>query len=454
MSEVSAPTYETIVARIERLPISRWHRSVRVILGICTMFDAIDAVSIAFVLPVLIGLWGLSPGQIGLLLSSGFVGQLIGSAGFGFVGERYGRVFALNLTILIISVFGLACAFSGSYSALLIFRFFQGLGIGGEIPLAATYVNEIAKTHRRGRFVLLYQAIYPVGFVVASVGSIWVVPELGWRWMFILGALPAVLMIAIQRVVPESPRWLARRGRLREADAILTDLERKIFGDVPPPPLQLSLRATTQVQTARIAELFEGIYAARTLCVWVMWFCSSMIGYGLLVWLPSLFHTVYHLSVRQSLVFSVLGNTTVLAMAIIAAFAIDVIGRRRVFVLSFTAAGLPLFILWLLGQPTAVTVMLLAAVSSTCISAAQLSLWTYTPEIYPTRMRALGTGTASAWARAGSMLGPPLVGWLLAGTHQVSIIFLIFACAGFIGAATVMLFGTETSGRVLEEVSP
>jgi MFS transporter, putative metabolite:H+ symporter len=360
----------------------------------------------------------------------------------------------LNVTILIISAFGLACAFAGSYAPLVAFRFFQGLGIGGEIPVAATYVNEIARTHGRGRFVLLYQVIYPVGFLAASLGSIWVVPHLGWQWMFIIGALPALLMIVIQRAVPESPRWLARRGRVAEADRIMTRLEKKIFAGRTPPPLAAVPASLIAPPSARIAELFEGIYKRRTFCVWVMWFCSSMIGYGLLVWLPSLFSTVYHMSVQDSLRYSVLGNTGGLFVGVVAALVIDRVGRKPVFALSFGLGGLPLFALWAMTQPSAMAVMILAAIASACVSAAQLSLWTYTPEIYPTRMRALGTGAASAWARAGSMIGPPLVGWLLATTHEVGPIFLVFAMAGFIGALAVLLFGTETSGRVLEEISP
>jgi putative MFS transporter len=98
--------------------------------------------------------------------------------------------------------------------------------------------------------------------------------------------------------------------------------------------------------------------------------------------------------------------------------------------------------------------MVLAAVATASVSAAQLSLWNYTPEIYPTRMRALGSGVASAWARAGSMIGPPLVGLILVETQGVNAIFLMFAVVGFVGAATVFFFATETTGKTLEEISP
>jgi len=453
VSIVTESTYQTIVARIERLPVSGWHRFVRVVLGTATFFDAFDAVAIAFVAPVLAGLWHLGPVQIGFLFSSGYAGQFVGAILFGWVGERYGRIFTINLTILLISMFGLASAFAWGYASLLGFRFVQGLGIGGEVPVAATYVNEIAKARGRGRFVLLYQMLFPLGFTAASLSSVWIVRHLGWRWMFALGAVPAFLLIFIQRRVPESPRWLARHGKLEKADEVLTGLEAQIFGDSQPPALALTpvLESSASV---KFTDLFRGIYLGRTVCVWLMWFCAAFIGYGLLLWLPSLFHTVYRLSIDQSLRYSILGNITVLVVGIGSALVIDRLGRKTVFALSYVLAGLPLFVLWVLRSPTALTVMYLAALGVASISAAQLALWTYTPEIYPTRMRALGSGTGSSWARAASMIAPPLIGMLLSATHEARAIFLFLSAAGFLGALIVLLFGTETSGRVLEEISP
>ena len=176
-------TAGAIIGRIERLPSTFWHVKIRAIVGTATFFDGFDAVAIAFVLPALIGLWHLQLSEIGLLLSSGFAGQLIGAPLFGWLAERYGRIRVLNWTILILSVFGLACAFAWSYWSLAAFRFIQGLGLGGEIPVAATFVSEISKAERRGRFVLLYQLLLPLGFMAASLSSIVIVPNLGWQWM-------------------------------------------------------------------------------------------------------------------------------------------------------------------------------------------------------------------------------------------------------------------------------
>lgn len=446
---------EEIIARIERMPVSRWHTFVRVVLGICTFFDAYDAVVIAFVLPALIGLWSLGPAQIGFLLSAGFAGQLVGSSLFGWIGNRWGRIFALNRAILMISLFGLASAFAWSYAALVVFRFMQGIGIGGEIPVAACYVNEISSGKRRGRFVLLYQAIYPIGFLAASLLSIWVVPRLGWQWMFAIGSLPALVMIVIQRYVPESPRWLAENGRYDEADKIVTSIEEQIFGKLQRPNVTVSAAAGASKQTtAGLAVLFHGYYLRRTLCVWVMWFCANLIGYGVLVWLPSLFRTVYKLPVSVSLQYSLLSSGLIFAVTVGSALVIDRLGRKLVFSLSFLITALALTAIWAMGQPDAAYFMALAAVALMTISATQVGLWTYTPEIYPTNARSLGTGVASSWARLASMLGPTLVGLLFSFGGAMSTVFLGFALAGFLGAAAVLLFGTETAGQTLEQLSP
>ena len=447
-------TAGAIIGRIERLPSTFWHVKVRAIVGTATFFDGFDAVAIAFVLPALIGLWHLQPSEIGLLLSSGFAGQLIGAPLFGWLAERYGRIRVLNWTILILSVFGLACAFAWSYWSLAAFRFIQGLGLGGEIPVAATFVSEISKAERRGRFVLLYQLLLPLGFMAASLSSIVIVPNLGWQWMFIVGAAPAFLTIYLRRLVPESPRWLARHGDLTKADQIMTDIETTVERESGRPLPPVTKTVDSQSSSGHWTRLFEGIYLRRTITVWIMWFCAATIGYGLLVWLPTIFRTVYKLPLQEALIYSSLSNVTVLISGLCAAFLVDRIGRRPVFVVAFLFGGLPLFILWLIGkEASASTVMLMAATAASMISMVQLGIWTYTPELYPTSIRSFGTGTASAWARAASIVAPNMVAFIITRT-DISAIFLMFALAGAIGALAVLLCPVETKGKLLEEISP
>ncbi|MGH7249245.1 MAG: MFS transporter, partial [Pseudomonadota bacterium] len=201
-----------VVARLERLPYCSWHLKMR--LNICTawFFDAFDSIAIAYVLPPLIGLWHLHPQQIGPLIGIGFAGQLVGAIVFGWLAERWGRRRSMLATLLIFSLGAFACAAAPSYPVLFLLRFVQGIGLGGEIPLMAAYVNEFAHARGRGRFSLSVQVLFAVGLLVVAVVSVYVVPHWGWRWMFIIGAIPALLVIPLRSVLPESPRWLASQG--------------------------------------------------------------------------------------------------------------------------------------------------------------------------------------------------------------------------------------------------
>jgi len=178
---------DNIVARLERLPTSWWQVKTRIIVGVATFFDAFDALAIASVLPVIAPLWKLAPQQIGFMISAGFLGQLAGALLFGFIAERYGRMTAMIWSIALFGVMSLVCAFAWDYNSLLIFRTIQGVGLGGEVPVAAVFISELAKAHGRGRFVLLYELVFPIGLVAVALAGVWVVPRLGWQYMFAIG---------------------------------------------------------------------------------------------------------------------------------------------------------------------------------------------------------------------------------------------------------------------------
>ena len=218
MNTQNQTTQEQVSARVERLPLSKWHVRMMSIAGIAHFSDAFDSLAIAFVLPVLVGLWHIAPTEIGFLISAGYVGQMLGAIAFGWIAEKYGRRTSLRWSVAVISVFSLACAFAWNYTAFLIFRTIQGLGLGGEVPVGATYMNEVAAARFRGRIVLLLQSAFAIGIVITSLVSIWIVPNLGWQWMFYIGALPAILALVLRQIMPESPRWLASKLRLQEAD--------------------------------------------------------------------------------------------------------------------------------------------------------------------------------------------------------------------------------------------
>jgi len=441
-----------IVARIERLPTSWWQIKTRIIVGTATFFDAFDALAIASVLPVIAPLWKLAPQQIGWLISAGFLGQLLGALVFGWVAERHGRITAMVWSIALFSVMSLVCALAWDYNSLLAFRTMQGIGLGGEVPVAAVFISELARAQGRGRFVLLYEFVFPVGLVAASLAGLWVVPHLGWPYMFAIGALPGFLALVLRRLLPESPRWLAVRGRLAQAEAAMAQIEsetRKATGEPLPAPKPV---VSTLDKPASLTDLFGPFYLRRTLVVWVIWFCAYFVNYGLSIWLPTVYRTVFKLPLDQSLRYGLITQAVGLIGTLICALAIDNVGRRPWFALSFVGAAAALAVLASTTTPTAQQVLTYMTIAYFFVSSINIGVYLYTPELYPTRVRALGVGTATAWLRLASIIGPIVVGMMIGS--GLATVFVTFAAVAGIAAVITGLFAVETKGRVLEEASP
>src|SRR5215469_13208755 len=213
MSDATVISLQSIAARLERLPYSRWHIAVTAFLGVAIFFDGFDALTTAYVLPVLVREWHIPLQNVGGLISIANVGQAIGAIFFGWVAERIGRIPTARITIAIYALMSLACAFTSNYQELFWLRFLEGIGLGGEIPVASTYISEILQAKRRGGSFLSYQIIFPVGLLGAGIVGAAVVPTLGWQAMFIIGAVPALISLVLRRYCPESPRWLTSKGR-------------------------------------------------------------------------------------------------------------------------------------------------------------------------------------------------------------------------------------------------
>ncbi len=454
LRETTLPvTEQTIAARLERLPYSDWHITVTAVLGVAIFFDSFDSLAIAYVLPVLVRDWHIPSANIGLLISSANFGQALGALTFGWIAERIGRVSTARIAIAIFAVMSLVCAFTSNYDQLIVARFLQGIGLGGEIPVASTYISEILRADRRGGRFLTYQIIFPVGLLMSGIAGASVVPRFGWQWMFIIGALPGIVALVMQRFCPESPRWLASRGRLDEADAITRQIEDQVsrHGARPLPPVS-DLTVQPLGKQTRWQELFEGRYRSRTLLVWVIWASCYIIAYGLQGWIPTLYREVYHLPLQQALNYAIFAPVGSLVGSLICAFMIDRTGRRYWFTGAFFLVATGLVWLWAFGAGTAFGMLLGFMFCSAWLGSMNMTIFLYTAEIYPTRMRALGVSWGSFWLRAAATVGPLIVGFALP-RYGISGVFLTFSVFALIGcvASTFMI---ETKRRVLEEVSP
>jgi putative MFS transporter len=359
---------------------------------------------------------------------------------------------------------------------LLALRLVQGIGVGGEMPVAAVYINELSKAKGRGRFFILYEMIFPVGLMVTGQVGALVVPTLGWQVMFLIGAVPGLVIAGLLMRLRESPRWLIGRGRLTEAEAIIQEIEASagnhegtehtmdpndqigIRGSVGSggTPDRDDLRTLRDLrgpdQRTRWTELLSPAYRGRTAVVWTLWAMAFFITNGVNNWMPTLYNRVYGLSLSQSLRAGTLTNVAQVAILLGCAFAIDRTGRRRWMTICFTVGAGLLAALGSFASGSVTAVIVLVTLSYGIIGSVNAVLYLYTPEIYPTRMRAIGTGAATCWLRLASAAGPLLVGYLVErrGTGAV---FLMFAAAGIVGAVASTLI-LETRNRRLEDIAP
>ena len=443
-----------LVARLERLPVTRRLMLIRVIVGIATFFDAYTVLAIAFAMPQLVSEWKLSPTEVGLIISAGYVGQLFGAVIFGSLAEKFGRLKTLFITILLFVSMDVACLFAWSGASLMLFRFLQGLGTGGEVPVASAYINEFVGAEKRGRFFLLYEVIFPIGLMFAGMAGYFLVPIYGWKAMFVVGLVPSILTIPLRWFLPESPRWLASRGRIEEAEAVVKLLENDVTqrgGVLREPEVKpLDPRATAR---SNWRELFQGIYRKRTFTIWGLWMCVYMVNNGLITWLPTLYKQVFHLPLQTSLAYGWITSGVGVIASIICALMIDKVGRKPWYAAAFLLAMIPLLTLTSLGATSAVQVLILATAAYAILQTVSFSLYLYSSELYPTRLRAVGTGFGSAWLRAGSALGPIIVGFIV-GDFGIRYVFSAFAAVALVGGLVTLFFAIETKGRVLEELSP
>lgn len=441
-----------LIARIEAVPFCRWHARPRIAMGSATFFDAFNSLSLAFALPILIRLWHISPREIGILIAAGYVGQLAGALLFSSLAEKYGRVRSAAAAVAILSVMTLACAVAGNFTMLLVYRLVQGIGVGGEMPVAAAYISELSRARGRGRFFLLYEMIFPVGLMATGQVGAWLVPAFGWNSIFWIGSIPCLIITVLVARLPESPRWLISRGRLAEAEAIIGRMEaaagRKDLSPEPEP----STPSAPVLQPTRWAELLSGFYRKRTLIIWVLWASAFFVANGLNNWMPSLYNTVYHLGLRESLRAASLTNVAQVIILLVCAFTIDRIGRRAWTAAAFVAGAACLAILALVAAHSVLSLIVLGTLSYGIIGSANAVLYLYTPEVYPTRMRAIGTGLATSWLRIGSAVGPALVGLLLAA-RGIDSVFLMFTGVAAVGALAACGM-VETRGQRLEELAP
>jgi MFS transporter, putative metabolite:H+ symporter len=381
------------------------------IAGTGWMFDALDVGMLSFILAALKGEWNLSTEQMGWIGSINSIGMAVGALFFGLMADRIGRKNVFIFTLLLFSVCSGLSAFTTSLTIFVVLRFLIGMGLGGELPVASTLVSESVPTENRGRIVVLLESFWAVGWLVSAVISYFIIPKFGWQIAMLISAIPALYTIYLRLGLPDSPRY--------------TSLKQKEKATV----------------FESMAKLFSKDYARQTIVLWVLWFCVVFSYYGMFLWLPSVM-IMKGFSLIKSFEYVLIMTIAQLPGYFTAAWLIEKFGRKFVLVVYLIGTAISAY---LFGTAASTALLMTSGILLSFFNlGAWGALYAYTPEQYPTNIRGSGAGLAAAIGRVGGVLGPLLVGYLVAQKTSISIIFTIFCISVLIGAFTVLFAGKET----------
>ncbi|WJL95615.1 MFS transporter [Microbacterium sp. ET2] len=450
MSIRTAP--ESVGDRLDGLPFTRRHLRVLTGSGVGWALDAMDVGLISFVIAVLAQQWSLTGTETSLIASAGFLGMAVGASLGGLLADRIGRRSVFAVTLLVYGLATGASALVGGVAALLVLRFIVGLGLGAELPVASTYVSELAPARIRGRVIVILEAFWAVGWTAAALIGFFVIPasEDGWRWAFALGAIPAAYALVVRWGLPESARWLERRGRAGDADTVVRSFESStpLFarGAASSPSSAPTPTATAMSVRSGVAALWSAEFRVRTACLWLVWFCVNFSYYGAFIWIPSILLAQGYDLVRS------FGFTLIITLAQLpgyaaAAWLIEVWGRRvtlSVFLVGSAVSAV------LFGTATnEATVIATGMALSFFNLGAWGALYAITPETYPTSVRATGAGWAAGVGRIASIIAPLAVPPLLAlgGAPGLFVVFAAFFAVAAAGAWGL----SDRRGRALDD---
>ena len=431
-----------IIEALERAKVSSFHYKIMAISFLAYALTAMDVLYIAALLKSIQLEMGFDNFMRTIVAAIGYLGMFIGAISFGYLADRIGRKNSLALAVTLYSIFTLLCGAAWDVYSLIIFRTIAGIGLGGALPIPGVYISEYIPSKIRGTATGLIETAWVWGVLLGLVIEYFALPSLGWRLTFYIGIIPILLVPFIYKVLPESIRYLERKGRIEEAIATLRR-EGLITGEI---------EAKTPLPKRSMKELLGGKYLKRVVLIVTLWMVLVYTYHGIFLWYPTFI---------QENFFPTKGVQSVLAAYILitvfqipgyysATFLLDRWGRK------------PVLITYLLGAAIGTSIIAIyfsfetALIGGILISIFNLGAWaglyTYTPELFPTDYRGTAAGLAASFGRIAGIIGVFVTG-ILYETGGLSLSFAVFTIIHVIGAITVAILGIETMKRKLEELN-
>lgn len=441
-----------IGARLDRLPISKWHYNVLVLMGLGLFIDSFDNYMGGVILADLVKS-GWSNNYLNATFASATMGGLfLGSLFAGFAGDHLGRKFAYQINLLIFGFAAIAAAFSTDMIMLIAFRGLMGFGLGAELVVGFGTFPEFVPARVRGKWVSFLSLIANVAPPIAIVTAYFVIPSFGWRAMFGIGGVAALIVWALRHGLPESPRWYESRGEIAKADEILTKVERDTEREmgIKLAPVEDNPSSEEQVvKKVSFLQLFKGVLLKRTIVASAVLVAMNTIVYTVINWVPTIF-------VQSGI--SVTKSTGMMALIMIGAplgvfissQVVDRFPRKKMAVVLLLVIGLLGYVYSLQRSAEAIVIVgfILTVINYvfTCFACS-----VYVPELWPTEARMRGMGFANAVGRASAVFSPYGVAWLLSNYGSIAV-FIGLGIILTVIAIIVSTLGVETRNKSLEEI--
>lgn len=424
---------------IDHARLKAIHWRVILLSALIIIFDGYDLVIYGVALPKLMQEWQIDTITAGFLGSVALFGMMFGAIIFGSLSDKFesygfSRKKLIVLCIIFFSGFTLSCSYATNPQSFGIFRFLAGLGLGGVMPNVIALMTEYAPKKLRATLVSLMFSGYAVGGMCSALLGIWLVPQFGWKIMFMIGGLPLLLLPLIWYLLPESIDYLVRRKNTEQAFKILKQIDNSLTYNNQ---MQISLHHENQaVSKSPVKDLFAENQGSVTLLFWTSVFMALILVYALGNWLPKLMvEAGYDLS--TSLVFLFALNIGGMLGAIFGGYLADRFNLAKVLCTLFASGAIALFLLSY-SLPTFILYMCIAVAGAASIGG-QILLLAYMSQYYSSNIRATGLGMALGVGRLGAILGPILCGWLLSLSLPLTYNFIALAIPCMIAVISVSI---------------
>lgn len=400
--------------------------------------DGLDVLILSFAMAAIVSEFGLTLGEGGLIATYTLIGTVLGGYLFGIFADYFGRVHTFSLTIIIFSIFTGACAFADNVTHLNILRFLAGLGLGGEYGIGMTLVSETWPAAKRARATAGVAMGWQAGAVLAAILAAVVLPDYGWRGLFLVGVVPALLAAWARHGIKEPPMWVKRKEMKKELAA------RKERGET------LTAEEEEQLEEAKkfpLAHLFASpSKTVTTLSLTVMTSVQNFGYYGIMVWLPMILLKEHGLTTKSMSVWMIVTVIGMIAGIYVFGYLCDRLGRKIPYLIFYICAAAMVYIYVNLGTPVAL--LFGGAFLGFFCNGMMAGYGTLLSENYTTDARSTAQNFIFNTGRAVGGFAPAIIG-ALAQSHGFSAAFALLSCVYVAAAVNVLFFIKDTRGTVI-----